>query len=29
MFGERLFVFWHETGEIEPLADDLSVFEIE
>lgn len=28
-FGDRLFVFWHETGSVEPLADDLSAFEIE
>jgi len=29
IFGERLFVFWHETGTIEPLAENLSAFEIE
>jgi hypothetical protein len=29
VYGDRIFAFWHETGKVKPLADDLSSFEIE
>jgi len=29
VYGDRIYAFWHETGEVKPLADDLSAFEIE
>lgn len=29
VYGDQIFVFWHETGEVKPLADDFSTFEIE
>ena len=29
LFSDRLFVYWHETGKVESLADDLASFEIE
>jgi hypothetical protein len=28
-YSDRIFAYWHETGEVKPLADDLSTFEIE
>lgn len=29
VFDDQVFAFWHETGEVKPLADNLSAFEIE
>lgn len=29
LYADRLFVYWHETGKVEPFADDLASFEIE
>jgi len=29
VYGDQIYAFWHETGEVKPLADDLSAFEIE
>jgi hypothetical protein len=28
-FSDLIFAYWHETGEVKPLADDFSTFEIE
>jgi len=28
-FSDQIFAYWHETGEVKPLADDFSTFEIE
>ena len=29
VYGDRIYAFLHETGEVKPLADDLTSFEIE
>lgn len=28
-YGDRIFAFWHETGDVKLLAEDFSAFEIE
>jgi len=29
VYADQIYAFWHETGEVKPLTDDLSTFEIE
>jgi len=29
VYDDQIYGFWHETGEVKPLADSLSCFEIE